>query len=157
MVVDLITILQGYGVSIIDQIRQNLASTGTNATGKTSKSLKYVVKEEGGKTILKVTGKPYFAVVETGRRATPEFTKPSEEFVALIIEWMNAKGLVTTGGGAYGIAKSIHKKGTPPTGNKIFSNVINKGLIDTITKDSLQKFASEFTKNIVAQYGRNSN
>lgn len=138
---------------VVDSIRRNMASAGIDATGRTSKSLKYEVKEEGSKTILKVTGKPFIMVIETGRKATPSY-KPSVDFVKSIQVWAAAKGIDTRF--AYAIAKSIHKEGTKGTPG-VISDVINPGLIEKITKDSLQKFASEFTKNIVAQYGRNSN
>lgn len=155
MIVDLATILHGYGGFVVDSIRQNLAATGTNATGRTSKSLKYEVKQEGNKTILKVIGKPFFTVVETGRKATPQFTKPSYSFVNDIKEWTKAKGIPESA--AYAIAKSIHKKGTPPTGKLIYSNVINDSLTDRITKDVLAKFAGALVNNIRSVYASNGN
>lgn len=148
---ELISILNQYGNSTVEQIRQNLASTGTNATGKTSQSLRYEVTNNGSKATLKVIGKPYFAVVETGRKPTPEYTKPSVEFVNSIKEWLRAKGGEEKS--AYGIAKSIHKKGTKlfrDGGRKdIISNVINQDLVDHISLDLLNKFAEEFLANTV--------
>lgn len=155
LIVDLITILHGYGISVVDQIRQNLVQTDTNATGKTSKSLRYEVVDNGSKVTLKVIGKPYFKVVETGRKATPQYTNPSKQFVDSIREWVKARGIPESA--AYAIAKSIHKKGTPPTGKEIFSNVINGSLTDKISKDLLDKFAIALTNNIVNQYVGNSN
>lgn len=158
MVVDLISILNGYGNNIVESIRNNLASTGTNATGKTSKSLRFEVKQEGNKVTLKIIGKPYLAVVETGRKATPQYTKPSTEFVASIKEWMDAKGKE---GSAYAIAKNIHQHGTrlfQKGGRKdIISNVINQSLVTNISKDILNKFASQFITEIKTIYGGNSN
>ena len=49
MVADIISILNAYGNSTVQSIRNNLASTGTNATGKTSQSLRFEVKNEGSK------------------------------------------------------------------------------------------------------------
>lgn len=155
MIVDLITILHGYGVSIVDQIRQNIASSGTNATGKTAKSLRYEVKEEGSKIVLRVLGRPFIKTIETGRKATPQYTKPSYQFVQSIKEWAKAKGLPD--GSAYAIAKSIHKKGIAPSGNPIFSSVINESLTEKIAKDSLNKFANTLLTNVKEIYGRNSN
>lgn len=153
MVVDLVTILHGHGMFVVDSIRRNMSAAGVDATGRTSKSLKYEVKQEGSKTILKVTGKPFIMVIETGRKATPSY-KPSSDFVKSIKEWAASKGIDTRF--AYSIAKSIHKEGTKGTPGLI-SDVINQSLIDKIAKDSLEKFAAGFMKNIVAQYGRNSN
>lgn len=156
MTADLIAILSKYGQSTVDQIRENLSSTGTNATGKTAKSLRYEVKTEGTKTTLKVLGKPYFSVVETGRRPTPEY-KPSKQFVDSIKEWMAAKGKE---GSAYAIALSIHKKGSKlfrDGGRKdIISNVVNQNLVDKISAELLDKFADQVLRNIVEVYGSNN-
>lgn len=158
MVAELISILNTYGNSTVQSIRNNLASTGTNATGKTSQSLRFEVKNEGNKITLKVFGKPYLAVVETGRKATPQYEKPSVEFVASIREWMNAKGKE---GSAYAIAKNIHQHGTKlfQKGGRqdIISNVINESLVDKISKDVLNKFAQSLVTNIKQIYGSNSN
>lgn len=146
----MLSILQGYGNSTVEQIRKNLASTSTNATGHTSRSLRYEVIVEANAITLRIIGKPFMKVVETGRKATPQFTKPSQEFVASIREWAEAKGVP---GAAYSIAKSIHQKGTKlfQSGgrNDIISNVVNESLIDKISKDVLDKFAQEYLKNAV--------
>lgn len=159
MFVDLINILSVYGDTIVQDIRSNMQSTGTNATGKTSKSLRYEVKQQGTKTILKVYGKPFLAVVETGRKPTPQFTKPSKAFVASIKEWVKARGI--NEGAAYSIAKSIHQKGTRlhnSGGRKdILSNVINPSLTDKIARDGLSRFAKTLMANIKQAYGSNSN
>lgn len=148
---ELIAILNKYGNSTVEQIRSNLSSTGTNATGKTAQSLRYEVTNEGTKATLKVIGKPYFAVVETGRKPTPEYTKPSYEFVNSIKEWLNARGKSELS--AYGIAKGIHAKGTKlfrDGGRKdIYSNVVNQNLVDKISVDLLDKFATQFLANAV--------
>jgi hypothetical protein len=154
MVVDLISILTGYGASTVQRIQQNLASTNTNASGKTSKSLRFEVKQQGEKTTLKIYGRPFIATVETGRKATPGL-KPSRQFVENIREWVKYRGIPQSA--AYAIALSINQKGTPPTGKLIISNVINQSLTDQITKDILTKFASLFMTNVVSQYVGRSN
>ena len=149
MVVDLLTILTKYQ-SVVGEIRANLSSTGTNATGKTSQSLRFITSTEGSKTIIKIVGRPYFATVETGRKPTPQFTKPSAEFVASIKEWVKARGLPE--GSAYAIAKHIHQKGTKlyTQGGRedIYSNVINQNLVDRISQDILVQFSDAFIKNV---------
>jgi hypothetical protein len=125
-----------------------MASTGTNATGKTSRSLRFEVTQTSDSQTLRIIGKPFFNVVETGRKATPQYTKPSQDFVNAIREWANAKGVP---GAAYAIAKSIHKKGTKlfQQGGRtdIVSSVINPTLIESISKSVLDKFAAEYLKN----------
>lgn len=154
MTVDVISILNKYGTDVVTQIKANLASTGTNATGKTSASLRFEVIQQGEKAILKVFGRPFIATVETGRKATPEYTKPSASFVQSIREWAAARGIDQ--GAAYAIAKSIHKKGTPPTGKQIISNVVNQSLTDRISKDILQSFSNLFVTNVKQIYGNRS-
>lgn len=154
MTVDLVSILSGYGNSVVQQIRQNMSAANKNATGKTSRSLRFEVREQGTKTTLKVLGKPFIAVIETGRKATPQYTKPSKSFVDEIRLWTQARGINPNA--AYAISKSIHKNGTPPSSSKILSSVINDSLGNRIAKDVLDKFAKLYMTNIVSQYG-NSN
>lgn len=150
LVVDILPILQQEGNSIVEQIRRNLESTGTNATGRTSRSLRYEVRVDANSVTLKIIGRPFFKVVETGRKATPQYTKPSEDFVASIREWAQAKGVP---GAAYAIAKSIHQKGTKlfQSGGRddVYSNVVNEDLVARISQDVLDKFAQEYLKNAV--------
>lgn len=155
---DIISILNGYGQTTIDQIRANLSSAGKNVTGKTSQSLRYEVTNQGTKATLKVIGKPFFAVVETGRKPTPS-AKPSKAFVENIKEWLQAKGMEIKP--AYAIALSINKKGTAlfrDGGRKdIYSNVINQNLVDKISLDLLNKFAQQFMSNVVKMFTDGSN
>lgn len=147
---EIISILNQYGTSTVEKIRQNLSSTGTTATGKSAQSLRYEVTLQGTKATLKVIGKPFFAVVETGRKPTPG-KKPSPDFVANIKEWLTARGSDTRP--AYAIALTINKKGTKlfRDGGRqdIYSNVINQNLTDKISLDLLNKFAQQFMANIV--------
>lgn len=147
---DVIRILNAYGGSVVEDIRNNLSSTGTTATGKTAHSLRYEVTQEGTKATLKVIGKPFIAVVETGRKPTPN-KKPSPEFVKNIEEWLNARGKDDKS--AYGIALSINKKGSKlwQDGGRtdIISNVINQNLVDKISLDLLNQFAQQFLNNAV--------
>lgn len=148
----MIDILTSNGNSVISQIKENLASTGTNATGETGNSLRLEVKNEGFKQVLKIYGRPYFMTVETGRKPTPDF-KPSIQFVANIKRWMDAKGKT---GSAYGIAQAIHKKGSKlfREGGRtdIVSNVVNESFVQSISKEILDKFAKEVLTNTVTLF-----
>lgn len=151
MNVELINILKQYGTSTVQQIQDNLQSTGTNATGKTSSSLKYTVTQEGTKATLRITGRKYFATVETGRKATPNYDKPSKAFVQAIKEWAEAKGVDSKF--AYAIAKSIHKIGTKlfrdGGRNDVVSNVVNQNLVDKISNDLMDKFGKIFLNDVL--------
>lgn len=89
--------------------------------------------------------------METGRKATPQYTKPSFNFVDRIRRYLAAKGEETSL--AYAIAKSIHAKGTKGHPG-VISNVINDTLIDNISKDILQQFAKQYLFNVVEFYNR---
>lgn len=151
-----IRILNDYGKTITNDIRQNLIRTGTNATGKTSQSLKYTVTEQGAKIRLQIIGRPFFMTVETGRKATPQ-KNPSPSMVKNIQEWMNVRGLQ---GSAYGLAKAIQLKGTKLNrdgGRKdIVSSVINDSLVNNISKDLLDLFAKDFLNHTVNLFNDSS-
>ena len=77
--------LKKIGEQCVSEIRDALADTGTNASGRTSASLRYAV--EGG--VLEVWGRPAFGTVEHGRRAG----RVPRNFRAIIAQWIVDKGL----------------------------------------------------------------
>jgi hypothetical protein len=149
MNVDLIPILNQYGQSTVQRIRNNLATTGTNATGKTSQSVRFEVTQDGTVARMRIYGRPYFMATETGIKPYPQYNKPSREFVAAIREWLAAVG--GEQGAAYAIARSIHKKGTKlyqSGGRKtIVSNVI-PDLNTQIQKSVLDEFVKAYIANL---------
>lgn len=78
-------ILNDVGAQVVAEIRQALADSGTNASGRTSASLRYTV--EGG--VLEVWGRPAFGTVEHGRRAG----RVPRNFRAIIAQWIIDKGI----------------------------------------------------------------
>lgn len=151
--VDLIPILTQTGQSTVQRIRQNLASTGTNASGRTSQSLRFEVSADGSIARLRILGRPYFMAVETGIKPYPQYTKPSRDFVNEIREWLRTKG--GNQGAAYAIARSIHQKGTKlwkSGGRKdIVSNVVNTDLFTQIQQAALNEFVKAYIKAINPQ------
>jgi hypothetical protein len=92
--------------------------------------------------------------LETGRKATPQYTKPSYAFVQSIREWIKAKG--GDQGLAYVIARSIHQKGTKGTPG-IISEPVNK-YVELIKQDTAKQFAKLYLLNAVEFFKRgNSN
>lgn len=153
MLVDLLAILNQYGAGAVQQIRSNLATTGTNATGKTSRSLRYEVIQQGQKFTLRVLGRPFIFTVETGRKATPQYSKPSLQFVAAILEWAAAKGVDQ--GAAYAIAKSIHQKGTGlfrKGGRQDVITPVIDSTVQQIEADIAKQFADQFLFNVVETF-----
>jgi hypothetical protein len=146
LTVDLITILNQGGQSLVQQLKQSIAPH--SATGATVKSLRFEVKTEGTKEILLVYGRPFIMALETGRKATPQYTKPSFSFVNSIKEWLKAKG--GNQSFAYAIAKSIHQKGTKPNPGIITPYV--DSFTQKITKDILRTFADQYLHHIAQVY-----
>lgn len=150
--VDLIPILTQTGQSTVQRIQNNLAATGTNASGRTSRSVRYEVSNDGTIASLRVLGRPYFMAVETGIKPYPQYTKPSRDFVSEIREWLRSKG--GEQGAAYAIARSIHQKGTKlwkSGGRKdIVSNVVNNDLFIQIQQATLNAFVKAYVDTIKA-------
>lgn len=101
-------ILQGELDFLVQRIRENLAATGTNASGKTSRSLTVTVTDTEGK----LTGRGFFQGVETGRRGG----RVPRNFEDIILQWMEDKGVHSASGNdeqmASSIAWKIRRKGT---------------------------------------------
>jgi hypothetical protein len=154
LIAEILSILSNYGQSTTDQIKAVIPKK----TGKTARSVRFEVKDNGDKATLKIVGRPYFMTVQTGRKATPQFTKPSKEFVDNIREWLQASG--SDQGAAYAIARSIHQKGTKlwqQGGNTIISNIVNESLTDKISQDVLKEFAKYYLVSTVKIFDGNSN
>lgn len=117
-------ILSQFGAETVSLIQSNLSSTGTNATGETSSSLLYEVE---GENKLKVTGKPFIMVVETGRREG----KPPP--ISPIIQWLQS-GKVSFEGeirsAAFAISRAIGKSGT-----KLYQQGGRQDIITPATSD----------------------
>lgn len=100
--------LEEAGKRYVQRIRENLASTGTDASGETSRSVGYRVYEEGNKTVLVVTGgRPFFPTVETGSKKSDK--NPHPDMIDKIKKWMPYRGLQ---GSPWGIAKNILRFGS---------------------------------------------
>ena len=70
---------------MVEAMRQNLASTSTNASGRTSQSLRVVMTDTGGQ----IWGRRYFRGTEQGRAGG----KVPHNFQSIIRQWIIDKGL----------------------------------------------------------------
>ena len=144
---EIIDIVTQQGIELINGIRANLGSTGTNATLKTSQSLRFEISQEGTKTKLKLFGRPFFNTVSTGRKPTPN-QKPSREFIDNLKPWAVARGIDE--GAVWAIATKINKLGTnlwraggredivePPVDN--FINNVGQALLDLKADELVMK------------------
>ena len=75
-----------YGQRFVDLIKSKI----TVVTGKTRDSVSYQVERTENAITLKVTGRPYFKTVETGRG--PYKQGGYQEFDQRLEEWMEARG-----------------------------------------------------------------
>lgn len=128
---ELIEIVNEQGNDLVNNIRGNLASTGTNATGKTSQSLRFEISTEGTKTKLKLFGRPFFNTVSTGKKPTAN-QKPSREFIENLKPWAQARGIDEAA--VWAIATKINKLGT---------NLFREGGRTDIIEPAVEKFIYE--------------
>ena len=132
MIWDINEILGNWAENVINQIKSNLDSTGTTASGKTKESLEYTV--ENGE--LYIYGRQFFEGVEQGRPAG----RIPYNMTDIIRQWMKDKGIEGQFGetesqkrsAAYLIGQFIKKNGTRLYRNggreDIYTNVIDEEL-----------------------------
>jgi hypothetical protein len=107
---EIFEMINNRSVDLINDIRANLGATGTNATGKTSQSLRFELKQEGTKYKMQLFGRPFFMTVQTGRGPTkPGAPQSDPTLFEGIKEWIEAKGIAAN---PWAVTKSIHEKGT---------------------------------------------
>lgn len=154
---------------MVAEMRDNLASTGTNASGRTSASLRVVMTNTGGQ----IWGRRYFRGVEQGRAGG----RVPRNFRSIIRQWILDKGITPSAipykrkpsakwqpkytpeerglrQMASAIAHTIEKSGTSlyRKGGRtdIFTNVIEENKAD------LLKVAKQiFTDNLYGKYNGN--
>ena len=133
---EIFEVIQDKGIDLINNIRVNLGSTGTNATVKTSQSLRIEMKQEGTKYHLTLFGRPFFMTVQTGRRPTPD-KKPSREMISNLMEWVDARGLDESA--VWAIATNINKRGTKLWRDGGRTDIVDPA-VDTFVNDVSQSF-----------------
>lgn len=160
---NLLTLLQTEGDNLVKEIQRDMASTGTNATGKTSESLNYEVKEEGGRITLSILGRPYTALIEPGRG--PRKSSQSSNLASNILEWMQAKGVGQdlTAKQQINLARfltlRINQRGTKlyQKGGRtdIYTEPFNN-MVEKLNQEVVDTIADDFTKNIVITWNANT-
>lgn len=123
-------ILKDAGEQYVKDIRANLSSTGTDATGETSASVGFEVKKEGSRYVLEVYGgRPYFPTVETGSK--PSNKKPGRKMIESLTKWKAVRGLLAS---PWAIATNILKFGSrlwQKGGRRdIYTNVAEKSMME---------------------------
>lgn len=92
---DLKLVLAQWAEKVIGEIREQMEVQNINASGETSKSLEYVIDDDG--LGVKILGADHFAErTEIGR--TPTIHKQDFDFVSIIKKWIQDKGLTASFG-----------------------------------------------------------
>lgn len=142
---EIFEVIQDKGIDLINNIRVNLGSTGTNATVKTSQSLRIELKQEGTKYSLTLYGRPFFMTVQTGRRPTPD-KKPSREMISNLMEWVDARGLPESA--VWAIANTINRRGTRLWLEGGRTDIVDPA-VDTFVNDVSQAFLEAEADNYI--------
>ena len=97
-----------HGLAIVRNIQDNLKSTGTNASGKTSDSVRFEVSNSSGVVTLRVIG-----AVPSSQQSKLDPNQPRRtyhpEMIQSLTEWAQDKGVEAS---PWAIAKTILKKGS---------------------------------------------
>ena len=142
--VSVVDILTKELTSIKDDIAENIIDQKRSATGKTIRSLKVEVSQDGNTTKGTISGRADILDLEEG--VTSGKFKKSNSTIQDIAEWAQAKGIDK--GAVNPIWRALNEKGwnttlpnrTNPNGGTkgIISDPINKGL------ESIEKKVSDF-------------
>jgi hypothetical protein len=119
-------ILENFAKSAIETIRKNMKEKDIDASGKSSKSLRYEVTNDAAK----VYGALSLEAVEFGRKPTREqgYVSGDMSLVDAIKQWIANKGLDLN---PYAVANKIHKEGT-----KQYRKGGRRGLLDGIIQEN---------------------
>lgn len=132
---------------LINNIRANLGATGTNATGRTSQSLRFELKQEGNKYKMTLFGRPFFMTVQTGRR--PSDKKPSREMIDNLRVWMNARGMDSSK--VWAVATKINQRGTRLWFEGGRQDIVDPAVdefINGVSQDALEAEADNFVLKV---------
>lgn len=137
------TILSNYGRLTVESLQLDVQDV--SATGKTAKSIHYVVESDSDTDRLLVFGREYFSALETGRG--PRKSSQYGQYDQSLLEWMEARGMLTGLSArqkqrrAKSLAFLINKHGDSiyrEGGREVYSDTLKKltrELSETLTKE----------------------
>jgi len=129
------------GKALIIRIKQELVSSGKEASGSLVSNTRGETKVSGSSVIFEGVAPEHYIFVDAGRRAGAKAPP-----VKPIQTWIDQKGLDLN---AFAVAKSISKKGIKAT--KIYTNAVDefqKGLTDELGSDLVTDITKEINKSI---------
>lgn len=135
---------------IVDQIQNNIITTGKQATGKFGQSIELIVQHNGDNFNVRFFAAEFFKTLETGRRPTPD-KKPSREMIENLGEWADARGLDE--GAVWAIATKINNEGTQlwkDGGRKdIYSKYFQPTYMKQVTARIAKVAGKEYANNLL--------
>ena len=137
MKTDVVDILNRRGQEYVQRIQANLSTTGTDASGETSRSVFYRVQTSGDKvTLLVIGGRKFFPTVETGSR--PSKKNPSPEMIKSLDKWRKIRGIIAS---AWGIAKTILRDGS-----RLWQRGGRKDIYTVVREQAAQEIKADILK-----------
>lgn len=132
------------------RIKQALESV--EATGKTIKSVGFEVKSEDKFDILRIYGRQFIELLESGRRPTSK--NPSPEMIELLTDYARARGMDKPDKAAWGIAKKINKEGdkTYRSGGRIVYSEVLAKFVEELKEACKKEFLNGFRTEIKTSF-----
>lgn len=128
--------------ALAEKIRENHRKAGQVASGRTLRSIRVVMSENGGT----LYGRAFFGTLETGRKGG----RVPRNFKDIILQWMKDKGIHADDGNDKGmawlIAQKIRKEGTALFRKGGRSDIYSKEIpitIENIVRRMSKKFSEE--------------
>lgn len=147
--------LEAYGPIGVQVLQDAIA--GIEASGKTAESIRYEVESSGTKDSLRLLGRKYFELIEKGIK--PSEKNPPPEMIAMLTQYAKARGMSDPEGAAWGIAKTILKKGDKTYrqgGRIVYSDDLDK-FVQELKKYSTDVFAKGFLTQVTGAFKSGSN
>jgi len=147
------TVLRAFDRLVIPAIQATMKSTGRDATGKASKSLRLGVDITPMGFVLQIIGADYFEYIEKGRR--PGTPPPFNAILEWVIVKMRLTGKMAERA-AWGVRTKIGQEGSPTRNSPAQLNVI-KDAIDPILPDIKRKMEQIAGKEIITRLRETTN
>ena len=141
------TVLRAFDRLIVPAIQATMKSTGRDATGKASKSLRLGVDITPMGFVLQVIGSDYFEYIERGRR--PGTPPPFNAILEWVIVKMRLTGKMAESA-AWGVRTKIGQEGSPTRNSPAQLGVI-KDALDPILPDIKRKIQGIAGKEIITR------
>lgn len=152
--------LRKIGNMYVAELKNRLAADGKVVTGDLQKSIKSNVVDNA----VVITANSYLGVVDAGKKPTTK--NPSRAMVSRVARWMQYKGIKPNNfvslsdrgyrKAAFGIAKSINRKGFKGSGVIMRSYEAIEQSVNTEISESLKKSIEEMVRQLNIEINKNT-